>query len=321
MKRIWTAWGFAVVFGACGGSDDTQQALVDAGSEDSSAADGSVDYDAAPSDGSSGSSADTSGENADGSSDAQVEPDTSGAPDLGADTSEVTDVTSDADTVAEPDAVLDADAADGSGGSDATTDGSGTTVPDALVAEIDFEAELPSFIEVSTCALTPSQGFEPLGPEGNRFGPTFIRCQTGQAVAVTLTDLPPHTAVSIDFLFAAIDSLDGEGTFPSGDFFRIDVDSVPIFREAFSNALESQIQTYVPPVPEIVLARRVELGFNSGGFFTDSAYDMSLDPVFDRIPHTASTLTIAFLLEGEGVQSIDDESWAIDNLRVTTHND
>jgi hypothetical protein len=36
---------------------------------------------------------------------------------------------------------------------------------------------------------------------------------------------------------------------------------------------------------------------------------------------TASTLTIAFLLEGEGVQSIDDESWAIDNLRVTTHND
>jgi hypothetical protein len=26
---------------------------------------------------------------------------------------------------------------------------------------------------------------------------------------------------------------------------------------------------------------------------------------------------LVFTLEGEGVQSIDDESWAIDNIRVT----
>ena len=189
-----------------------------------------------------------------------------------------------------------------------------------MVVELSFEDALPDFIEVGTCAGTPSQGYEPLGFPGNTFGPTFMRCETAQTITITLEDLPPHDSISVDFLFAAIDSLDGEGTPPAGDFFRIDLDGTTIFREAFANATPDQIQTYEPPVPEIVLSRRVDLGFSGpGSFFTDSAYDMSLDPQFDRIPHTASTAELVFSLEGVGVQSLDDESWAIDNVRVTTH--
>jgi hypothetical protein len=226
----------------------------------------------------------------------------------------------DAGSDAGVDAGVDAGASDDAGvdaGVDSGTDADVDAGP-AMVADLDFEGALPSTVTQISCDPTPSQGYEPLGTDGNRFGPTFLRCLTGGTITVTLDGLPAHTALDLDLLFAAIDSLDGEGAFPAGDFFRVDLDGVTIFREAFANALESQIQTYEPPVPEIVLARRVDLGFSGpGSFYTDSAYDFSLDPTFSGIPHTGSRAVFTFTLEGEGVQSLDDESWAIDNVRVT----
>lgn len=206
---------------------------------------------------------------------------------------------------------------------DAALDANPDAGPDAFiepapVLEISFEDEVPAPVSTSgECAATLSQGYEPLGPEGNRFGPTFLRCVTGGVVTVTLPDLPPHTSLSVDFLLAAIDSLDGEGTFPAGDYFRVDVDGITVFRETFANALESQVQTFEPSAPEVVLVRRMNLGFSGpGGYYTDSAYDMSLESAFDDIPHSASSAVVTFTLEGAGVQSLDDESWAIDNVRI-----
>ncbi len=121
------------------------------------------------------------------------------------------------------------------------------------------------------------------------------------------------------FLFAAIDSLDGTGTYPQGDFFRVDVDGTPFFRESFANATASQVQSYVPPVG-VELARRVNLGFGGpDGYYTDSAYDLGADPRFSGIPHTAATLTVTFVIEGPGIQDLADESWAMDELRVVLH--
>lgn len=224
----------------------------------------------------------------------------------------------------EADAGVDAGAPD-SGAPDAGEADAG--LPDAgfedggVVVELDFETALPPGLDAGTGLLTPSQGYAPLGHPGNVFGPTFLRAETANVITLEVTRLPPHTSLSLDFLFAAIDSLDGTGTFPAGDFFRVDIDGVTVFRESFANATTSQIQSYVPPVPEVVLARRVDLGFSGpGGFYTDSAYDMSLDPQFDDWPHTASTVTLTFVLEGTGVQSLSDESWAIDNVRVTVGN-
>lgn len=180
----------------------------------------------------------------------------------------------------------------------------------------DLETTLPPEIAPGTGLLEASSGFAALGPVGNQFGPTFLRSATGNTVTLTVT-LPAHTAISIGFLFAAIDSLDGTGSFPAGDYLRIDLDGTAIFRESFANATDAQIQSYVPAAGA-ELARRIDLGFGGpGGFYTDSAYDMSVEPRFQAIPHTASTAVIAFTLEGEGVQTLDDESWAVDNLRVT----
>jgi hypothetical protein len=176
---------------------------------------------------------------------------------------------------------------------------------------------LPANLDPGTALLTPSQGFAPLGPVGNQFGSTFLRGPTGTVITLTLTELPPHQTLSLSLLFAAIDSLDGEGTFPAGDYFKIELDGVIVFRESFANAIETQIQSYNPPA-EVVLARHQDLGFGGpGGYYTDSAYDFGLDPALQNIAHSASTATLTFELEGEGVQSIDDESWAIDNIRVT----
>lgn len=181
----------------------------------------------------------------------------------------------------------------------------------------DFDGTLPVEIAPGTATLTGVQGYNGLGPAGNQFGGNFLRSATGNTVTLSLTGLPTHDTISLEFLFAAIDSLDGTGTFPAGDFFKIVFDGVTLFSESFANATASQIQSYVPPVG-VELARHIDLGFSGpGGFFTDSAYNLGADPRFANFAHTGSTATIEFFIFGEGNQSLDDESWAMDNLRVS----
>jgi hypothetical protein len=183
------------------------------------------------------------------------------------------------------------------------------------VFSVDFEGALPPQIAIGGATVEGVQGYAGLGPTGNTFAGSFLRSETGNTVTITLANLPPHQWLSLDFLFAAIDSLDGTGSFPAGDFFRITVDGVDFFRESFANATTSQIQSYAPP-PGVQLARMVDLGFSGpGGFHTDSAYWLGGDPLFRRIPHSASTVTITLWLEGTP-QGLADESWAIDNLRI-----
>lgn len=186
-----------------------------------------------------------------------------------------------------------------------------------IVFSTDFNSAIPSAITPGTAQLTDVQKFAGLGPSGNQFGGQFLRSATGNTVTLTLTGLPDHSAINLSFLFAAIDSLDGTGTFPSGDFFHIKLDGSTIFRESFANATPSQIQSYVAPAG-VTLARHADLGFGGpGGFYTDSAYNLGADPVFQNIAHNGSTATFTFLIEGEGIQDLSDESWAMDNLSVS----
>lgn len=213
------------------------------------------------------------------------------------------------------------DAPGGAGGVPSEGGAGGAAATTQTVIDLGFDGSdmLPANLDPGTAVLTPSQGYEPLGSEGNKFGSTFLRGPTGTVITLTLTDLPPHSSLSLGMLFAAIDSLDGTGSFPAGDFFKITLDGNVVFRESFANATPDQIQSYDPP-PAAVLARHVDLGFGGpGGYYTDSAYDFGQDPRFQDLPHTASSAVFVFTLEGEGVQTVDDESWAIDNVRVTAN--
>lgn len=186
------------------------------------------------------------------------------------------------------------------------------------VFESDFEsASIPTEINAGVATLAGVQGYAGLGPAGTQFGGSFLRSPTGNEVSLTLSGLPTHSSVSIGYLFAAIDSLDGTGAFPQGDFLNIKVDGVSIFRESFANAQAGDIQTYVAPAGG-ELARRVDLGFSGpGSFYTDSAYNFAIEPRLQNLAHSGSTLTLSWIIEGPGIQSLDDESWAMDQLKVT----
>ena len=193
------------------------------------------------------------------------------------------------------------------------------TAAPTIVFQSDFNGALPGAISPGTALLTDVQGYAGLGPVGNQFSGNFLRSATGNTVTFSLSGLPSHDTISLEFLFAAIDSLDGTGTFPAGDFFKIVFDGTTLFSESFANAVPSQIQSYVPPTG-VELARRVDLGFTPGGgssFYSDSAYNLGADPRFANFAHTASTVKIEFFMFGEGNQSLDDESWAMDNLTVS----
>ena len=193
----------------------------------------------------------------------------------------------------------------------------GASAAPIQVFETDFDGALAPEISPGSATLTGVQGYAGLGPAGNQFGGNFLRSATGNTVTLSLTGLPAHDTITLEFLFAAIDSLDGTGTFPAGDFFKIVFDGATLFSESFANATPSQIQSYVPP-PGVELARRVDLGFSGpGSFYTDSAYNLGADPRFANFAHTGSTATIEFFIFGEGNQSLDDESWAMDNLKVS----
>jgi len=191
----------------------------------------------------------------------------------------------------------------------------GAAFAQTVVLGTDFTT-LPAAIQPGTALLEGVQGYAGLGPPGNQFGGTFLRSATGNPVTISLTGLPAHNAIALDFLFAAIDSLDGTGTFPQGDFFAITIDGNTFFRESFANASPTYVQSYVSP-PGVELARFVDLGFSGpGSYYTDSAYWLGGDPQFQHIGHTGPSLTITMQIEGPGIQGLGDESWAIDNLTI-----
>lgn len=191
------------------------------------------------------------------------------------------------------------------------------------VFNTDFNAGVPP--EFSGSISTESvQGYAGLGTGPDVFGGNFLRNDDSPATLTTLTlsGLPPHDSVDINFLLAIIDSWDCDAPHPaSPDFFNVNVDGNPVFADPFVNSsLEGSCVSPFIPSPGVELAFKQNLGFNPGtSDHLDSAYDMGLEPVFQNIPHTSGTLTIEWFSSGAGWQGETDESWAIDNVRVTVN--
>jgi hypothetical protein len=197
----------------------------------------------------------------------------------------------------------------------------------------DFDGD-PSVASGVTAALEgvttveSTQGYAGLG-----FGGSFLRNTTGgdhgssgpigtpgSPTTLTLTGLPPHVGIDINFLLAIIDSWDGSEpgsgpgacTFCHPDILTVTVDGKIVFSEAFG----FNGPVFTPP-PGVSLVEYAPLGFNFS--FEDSAYDMGHNPAFDGIPHMADTMTVEWFASGDGWQGGDDESWAIDNLEIVLH--
>ena len=204
-----------------------------------------------------------------------------------------------------------------------------TDLPLALKSQTvfttDFESGAPP--EISGVTTTePVQGYAGLGPTDDKFGGNFLRIADGGSptgvATLTLTDLPAHTSVDLSFLLAIIDTWDGSGSAPAQpDFFNMSVDGTSVFAETFTNVNQAGLVQSYQPTAGVDLTpgeqRFVDRGFVLVPTVGDAAYDIGLEPRFKAIPHTGSTLTVQWFASGGGLEPVTNESWAIDNLRVT----
>ena len=171
-----------------------------------------------------------------------------------------------------------------------------------------------------------SQGYSAYG-----FGTTFYRNDsTGDPAAsttFTLSGLQAHTSLSVGFLLAVIDSWDGmAGNGCAPDQFNVKLDGTTIFSTDFGNvrngACGAHPQTYgtsnalLFPGPNNIDfdPSSTSVGFSG---WNDAAYDMALESLFQNIAHTGNTATFEVFASGAGWQGGGDESWAVDNVRVT----
>jgi VCBS repeat-containing protein len=193
-------------------------------------------------------------------------------------------------------------------------------IPPQQVFYSNFNSGIPSQI-TGAGQSAGVQGYADVGTGTNTFTGNFLRNTadnqgSGPANPITLTlnNLPAHTSIDINFLLAIVDSWNGSTGQSSPDFLNLSVDGTTIFTETFDTA-DSQDQSYSAPAGS-VLVDGEQLGFATGGFAVDSAYNMYLEPRFKSIPHTGSTLTIAWFASGQGYGGGTDESFALDNLEV-----
>ena len=187
-----------------------------------------------------------------------------------------------------------------------------------VVFSTDFETGLPPEFSAPGAQLAGVQGFAGLGHGSDTFGGSFLRydVQAIQDTRLTVRDLPPHDHLSVGFLLGVIDSWDGV------ELLQMRVDDALLFSHWFQLALGDSSDYLAPPGG--VLSRGVELGFSLGSYYhRDRAYDMSLEPAFQDIPHTADSVVVRWSLDavpGGGAnywQGGADESWAIDHVRVS----
>lgn len=190
----------------------------------------------------------------------------------------------------------------------------------------DFESGVPA--EFSGFTTTePVQGYAGVGTGTNLFAGSFLRNDSGgdpsaggttpqTPTTLTLTNLPAHTSIDINFLLAIIGSWNS-ATDPQGpDIFNVTVDGTSVFSENFRNfAPFPGSQGYAPPPGTLLTPNLADL-FTETPAFNDTAYDMNLEPAFNDIPHTSSTLVIEWFADGAGFEGQENESWALDNVEV-----
>src|SRR5262245_60886867 len=156
-----------------------------------------------------------------------------------------------------------------------------------------------------TQIITTPNGEKALGPFDNG------------TESLTLTGLPPHSAVTISFDLDVLESWDGNGPKDGPDLWPAAVTDGPTLQPqptfghpGCSGADQSFPDPYPASHPVNTGATAVgTLGYGTG-CFGDSIYHFS-----STFPHTASS--VQFTATGSDLQAWQDEGWALDNVVVS----
>lgn len=160
--------------------------------------------------------------------------------------------------------------------------------------------------------ITTTQGIGSLPPP---FSGNLLRNSTtgnpASATVLTLSGLPLHDSIDIDFLFVFIDSWDSVDGTITPDYFNVVIDGSHVLQITSNNA--SGTVKY-----NGTIIGDQNTNYLCNGSWKDYAFDMTSEGALS-IPHTSSTLEIRFFASGSGWQGGDDESWGIDNLKVSVN--
>ena len=176
----------------------------------------------------------------------------------------------------------------------------------------DGTEQFASGVSGGLSGVTTTEGVQGYSADG--FSGNFLRnTSTGNPAAatiLTLNNLPAHNSIDIDFLLAFIDSWDSTNGSPAPDWFNVTVDGTSVLQITAANASGSF--TYVGSQLGTLSPR----GFS--GSWSERAFNMAPDPALS-LAHSAATADIRFFASGTGWQGGTDESWAIENLKVTVN--
>lgn len=183
----------------------------------------------------------------------------------------------------------------------------GCSVSAAQAAQVysnDFEGGL---VLDGTGAIVSVEGYEGINDISGSY---WKNDQIAATSDLTLIGLGAHTTMTIEFDLALLDSWDGgQGLYCCGgiqigpDFFNILLDGVEIL----------ETSNFDPIAPELTMANFGNFGGNSA-YRNDKAYKVSV-----TVPHMIGNAEISFFADGGGYLGGADESWAIDNLVISTN--
>ena len=163
----------------------------------------------------------------------------------------------------------------------------------------DFETKVgPQWSKTST-DTTPRGDRKFLGQFGN------------ETVTLTLKDLPPHAKAKLSFDLFVIQSWDGNDTPFGPDIWDLRVrDGPTLLHTTFSKGERQAYPSSYPDgdyAPRTWAAEKNMLGYS---FYGDAVYNLSF-----TFPHSANSLVIDF--SASGLQTLSDESWGLDNVKVS----
>ena len=147
----------------------------------------------------------------------------------------------------------------------------------------------------------------------------FIR--VNETITLTLRNLKRHTSATVTFDLYILKSWDGNNPNYGPDRWSVSVQGGPTLLDTtFSNNPKTRpydlsLQNY-PLADSPQQSGAVAVSTLEYAFFGDSIYHLTF-----TFAHTSKTLALNFsssLFEGKG---IDDESWGLDNVRVSTNAD
>jgi len=134
---------------------------------------------------------------------------------------------------------------------------------------------------------------------------------TSPRLALNLGSLPAHSNLELEFTFVAIDSWDGTTTSCcTDDWLTARVNGAVVWNQAYRN-----FGSLPPSGAGSLLSAGIGAAAPSDWFYngshTDSAWLITV-----TVPHDASEALIEWSVNGGGWQGGDDESLALDNVRI-----